>query len=301
MKFHHLAWTTTIVIGVQMVLAGIIVGEDAGLVCPSWPLCSTTGPIPVTGSLIFEMVHRFVALLLGVLVIWLLIWLIRSYRHNRALIWTCVLGLFSLLVQIVYAGLIVLLVLPGVASVVDVVNSVIMLSLFVHLANLAERDYRMKQAVLSSQPDLETRTLTPVAWILYAAGVIAVAAGAVFRHTGASQALFGEDSYIRSHHQLTPPSLAMSHALLGLHIATAVLLVIAAVWFAIRASKSQRLTKTAAFIIALIVIQAILGVASLDTRLELIVVTVHWAMAGLIMGVAAYVLSQTYLSRKPLF
>lgn len=299
MKFYHLAWVTTVIIGVQMVLAGIIVGEDAGLVCPSWPVCSNTGPIPVTGSLIFEMVHRAVALLLGVFVIWLLIWMFRSYRHNRAMIWTGVLGMVSLVIQIVYAGLIVLFVFPGTASVVDVMNSMIMLSLFVHLSNLAQREDKLKRSLLSNESDAQSRGLSPTAWFLYAAGMIAVAAGAVFRHTGASQALFGQDSYIRSHHQYTPPSQLVSHALLGIHIATAVLLVIASVLFASLAFSRQQLRKMAVLILGLIIVQGILGVASLAMQLELIVVTVHWAMAGLIMGVVAYVVSQTHLPRKP--
>lgn len=300
MKFHHLAWITTVVIGVQMVLAGVIVGEDAGLVCPSWPVCSNSGAIPVTGSLIFELVHRAVALLLGVLVIWLLVWMLRSYRHNRAMIWTGVLGMLSLAVQIVYAGLIVLFVFPGTASVVDVVNSMIMLSLFVHLSNLAEREYNLKQGIVSTEPDSESRSLTRIAWFLYAAGMIAVAAGAVFRHTGASQALFGQDSYIRSHHQYTPPSQLLSHVLLDVHVATAVLLIVAGVLFASYAFERKRFTKMAVLVVALIVVEGLLGLVSLAVRLELVVVTIHWAVSGLIMGVVAYVVSETYLARKRL-
>ena len=64
-KLHQLAWATAVVVGIQMVLAGVIVGEDAGFVCPNWPLCGKAGPVPVTGSLIFELAHRFVAALLG--------------------------------------------------------------------------------------------------------------------------------------------------------------------------------------------------------------------------------------------
>lgn len=298
MKFHQLAWITTVIIGIQMVLAGIIVGEDAGLVCPSWPNCSSTGPIPVTGSLIFEIIHRAVAILLGIVVIWLLVWLLRSYRHNRAMLWTCGLGLLSLLIQIIYAGLIVIFVFPGLASVVDVMNSVIMLSLFIHLANLAERDYRMKQGAVSDEADSGSSRLKAPAWVLYGAGMLAVFAGAVFRHSGASQALFGQDSYIRSHDQTVPPSQLLSHTLLGIHVITAALLVVAGLWFARDAIKFDRFTKASGWIVGLILFQGVLGIASLATQLELVVVTLHWAMVAVIMGVVAYVLSQTYLTRR---
>ncbi len=295
MKFHRLAWFTTIIIGVQMVLAGIIVGEDAGFVCPSWPYCGKSGAFQITGSLIFELVHRFVALFLGALVIWLLIWLFTSYRHNRAMVWTGCLGLLSLLIQIVYAGMIVLFVFPGVATTVDVLNSMVMLSLFVHLANLAQREYQIKQGDVTAEPNVESRALRPRAWTLYAVGMLTVAAGAVFRHTGASQALFGEDSYILSHGQTVPPSQVISQALLNIHMATALLLIIAGVWFARVAFQKKRLTKTAILVIALIVVQAILGVASLATKLELVVVTFHWGVAGLIQGVIAFAVSKTYV------
>ncbi len=296
MKFHQLAWATTVVIGLQMILAGVIVGEDAGFVCPNWPFCGH--PVAMSGSLIFELVHRFVAVLLGILVIWLLIWLLVSYRHNRPMMWTCCLGLLSLLIQIVYAGLIVLFVFPGAATTVDVLNSMIMLSLFVHLANLAKRDDQIKRGQIRDVPDSKYRALKPSAWILYLCGLLAVAAGAVFRHTGASQALFGEDSYLLSHGQHVPPSHIVSEFLLVIHIVTTALLVIAAIWFVMQAFEKKRLTKVAVFIISLIVIQGILGIASLQTRLEIVVATFHWGVAGLIMGVIAFALSKIYLFGK---
>lgn len=286
-------WFTTIIIGVQMVLAGLIVGEDAGFVCPSWPLCGQS--LQVTGSLIFELVHRFVALLLGVLVIWLFIWLLVAYRHHRAMVWTCCLGLLSLLIQIVYAGMIVLFVFPGVATTVDVLNSMFMLSLFVHLANLAQREDRLKQGIVAVKSVEGSQILQTRAWVLYIAGIFTVAAGAVFRHTGASQALFGEDSYIASHGQTVPPSNILSQALLNTHIATALLLIAAGIWFALIAFRQKCLVRTAVLIIALIVAQAALGIASLATKLELVVVTFHWGVAGLIIGVIAFALSQTYV------
>lgn len=296
-KFHRLAWLTTIVIGIQMILAGVIVGENAGFVSRTWPFIERSGSLKITGALIFELVHRCVAALLGVLVIWLLIWLLRSYRHNRAMIWTCSLGLLSLAIQIVYAGLIVLFVFPGTATTVDVLNSIVMLSLFVHLSNLAQREYDLQQGKVKDEVDGAARSLKPHAWTLYAAGMVAVAAGAVFRHTGASQALFGEDSYIASHNRHVPPSLAASHWMLFIHISTAAMLVMAATWFAWSAFKNQRFSKLAVSIFSLIMIQAFLGMASLNTRLQLIIATMHWADAGLIMGVVALVVSHTYLAQ----
>ncbi|MDQ0190815.1 COX15/CtaA family protein [Alicyclobacillus cycloheptanicus] len=292
MKFYRLSWITTVIIGIQMVLAGIIVGEDAGFVCPKWPVCGR--PVSMSGSLIFELVHRFTAGLLGILVVWLLIWLFLRYRHNRAMIWTGVLGLVSLIIQIVYAGLIVLFVLPGTATTVDVLNSVIMLSLFVHLSNLAKHEDEREHGVVA-QPDSRFAKLKPAAWVLYASGMVAVAAGAVFRHTGASQALFGEDSYILSHGQHVPPSHATSETLLIIHIVTAALLMLAGIWFVERTFAAKRLTKAAGLTLICILIQGGLGIASLQTRLQTVVVTTHWAVAGLIMGVIAFALSRIYI------
>lgn len=298
MKFHQLAWITTVLIGIQMVMAGLIVGEDAGLVCPNWPFCGTPIATGYSGSFVLEMIHRFTAALLGVVVIWLFVWLMKSYRDNRAMVWTCTLGLISLAIQIIYAGLIVLFVLPGIASTVDVMNSVVMLTLFLHLANLARREYQIQEHVITAEPDAKTQALKPSAWVLYGAGMLAVLAGAVFRHTGASQALFGQDSYIRSHDQYNVPSMPESHWLLGIHVTTGVLLIVAAVWFARAAFKYHRMVNMVGVVLALIVVQCLLGVASLAVQLQLVVVTLHWAMAGLVMAVAAYILSSAYLATK---
>lgn len=284
-------------IGIQMVLAGIIVGTDAGFTCPSWPNCGTPGQ--VTSGLMFELVHRGVAAVLGILVIWLVVWLFRSYRHNRAMVITGSLGLLSLLVQITYAGLIVLFIFPGVATTVDVLNSVIMLSLFIHLANLAQREYLQHQTGQKYKSFEANPALRRDAWIFYVTGMIAVASGAVFRHTGASQALYGQDNYLLSHGQTVPPSSLTSHLLLYVHIATVWFVIVAGVKFARTAFKYRRLMTTSIFSLAVLVAQGILGVASLATKLQLLVVTMHWAVAGLLLATVAFALSKSYLELTP--
>lgn len=294
-KLHHLSWAVTILVGVQMVIAGLIVGENAGFVCPNWPLCGH--PLQENMSLVFELSHRIAAVLLGILVIWLFIWILKDYRENKHMMWTCILGIISLIIQIIYAGMIVLFVFPGVATTVDVLNSVIMLSLFVHLSNIATKQDRFTRIAAS-----QNRYMNPVmkkrAWFLYVTGLFTVAAGAVFRHSGASQALFGEDSYILSHGQHVPPSAGLSEALLIMHVTTTAILLLSCIWFVITAHSNQFLSKTSLSILTLLGIQICLGILSLVSKLQLAIVTLHWGAAALFMGSCAYALSQTYISHS---
>lgn len=293
MLLRRLTWATTATIAIQMVLGGIIVGKDAGFVCPNWPLCGDAGLPPVTPSLILELVHRFSALLVTVLVMWVIALILARYRAQRQLLWTAVFAFLSLLLQMVVGGLIVRLQLPGVVTTVDVMNSMALLALFVHISNLARAEGR---ETAERGCDEVTRSLIRPAWFLFWTGMLAVFVGAVFRHTGASQALFGENSYLLSHGQHTMPSMTASTLLLSIHILTGGLAGATAVWFAVAARKVGRLRAAGIAAIALVVLQAVVGIASLASRLQLVVATIHWGLAGLIIGLLAWIVSETHVA-----
>lgn len=290
-KLHHLSWTVTVLVGIQMVLAGLIVGENAGFVCPNWPLCGH--PLQDNMSLVFELSHRIAAVVLGVLSLWLFLWILKAYRGNKQMVQTVSFAIISLLVQIIYAGMIVLFVLPGVATTVDVVNSVIMLSLFVHLSNLATKQSRLVNAPLPQISSTDS-VMKRRAWMLYWAGLLTVALGAVFRHSGASQELFGEDSYLLSHGQHVPPSQGVSESLLIIHVGSTLLLLLSCILFIMSSLLNQFLVKTSLMITVLLGIQIALGILSLMSKLQLFIVTLHWGVAALFMGCCAYALSKTY-------
>lgn len=293
---HRLSWWTTLAIGVQMILGGIIVGKDAGFACPNWPLCGKSGMPPVNGSLILELSHRASAMFVLVLVLLVAIVIFVSYRSHRAMVITVSLAVVSLILQVVVGGLIVLFTLPGVFTTIDVINSMIMLALFVHLSNIATRDYQARVGRRVAGQDERLRSLIGPAWILFSAGLLAVLVGALFRHTGASEALFGQDAYLLSHHQTTPPSLSESMTLLSVHMVSGVIAAMATLWFAWMAKRSGRLWKASVTGIVLLGSQVMLGILTLSTKLQFTIATIHWSVAGAIVAMFAWILSEAHIA-----
>ncbi|MCL6547632.1 MAG: COX15/CtaA family protein [Alicyclobacillus sp.] len=286
MRYRLPLWTTGAV-GVQMVLGGLIVGKDAGFVCPDWPLCRGDVIPRMNGLVALEMVHRGSALVVLVLVLWTAWWVRRSFRHQRSLWRTAVAALASLCLQVLVGGLIVLFKLPGVVTTVDVLNSMVMLTLMVRLTVRAERAARDSGPSWSGGVAGHSALRRPALRVLWAA-YLAVGVGAIFRHTGASQALFGQMSYLASHGQHTPPSPALSGTLLVLHVGTGGLLAAAAGAFLRAARREGVLVRAATAQACLVGLQAALGMTALATQLEWVVATLHWATAGLLMAVTSW-------------
>ncbi|MBX5435975.1 MAG: COX15/CtaA family protein [Alicyclobacillaceae bacterium] len=294
---HRLPVLTTAVIGVQMVLGGIIVGKDAGFVCPDWPLCHGDVLPPLTGLVALELIHRASALLALVLVCWTAVWVWRTQSHRKDARRTVVAALASLLLQVVVGGLIVLFRLPGVVTTVDVVNSMVMLTLFVHLTvslNKAEAPQSPRPAGGGLGAALgAAAAVRRAAQRLLAAAYLAVVAGAVFRHTGASEALFGEMNYIASHGQHTPPGSVASALMLAAHIATGGLLAAASGRFLHVARREGGPAQAARYVVAMVACQAGTGMMALATRLDFLVATLHWALAGGIVALCSWLVSAT--------
>ncbi|MBX6353261.1 MAG: COX15/CtaA family protein [Thermoflavifilum sp.] len=279
---------TTVIIGVQMVLGGIVVGKDAGFVCPDWPLCDGQILPALSGPVLLELTHRFSALLVTVLVLWngLRIWI--RYRDHRLLRWSAVGSVISLFLQVVIGGLIVLFKLPGATTTIDVANSMVLLGLYVVITQAVWRDGR-RMAGRPVPADPQLYALAPAAWTVFGTAAFAVVMGALFRHTGASEALYGRIDYLASHGQLVPPPAWFNEALLFIHILSGVMVACAAVWFLVAAVRQRRMVGLAVWLLACVVVQMALGITSLGTELALIPSTIHWGVAGLLMATVTHI------------
>jgi cytochrome c oxidase assembly protein subunit 15 len=279
---------TTIVIGVQMVLGGIVVGKDAGFVCPDWPLCNGQVLPALTGPVLLELTHRFSALLVTVLVLWtgLRIWL--GFRRHRLLKWCAVASVVSLFLQVVVGGLIVLLKLPGATTTIDVANSMLLLSLYVVITQAVYR-HRRRAAGRPVSEDERVYALAPAAWTVFGTGAFAVIVGALFRHTGASEALFGRIDYLASHGQHVPPAAWFNEALLFIHILSGMMVGAAAVWFMISAARARRMVGMAIWLVLCVALEMVLGLTSLATALAFVPSTAHWGAAGVLMATVTHI------------
>jgi cytochrome c oxidase assembly protein subunit 15 len=278
---------TTVVIGVQMVLGGIVVGKDAGFVCPDWPLCDGQILPALTGPVLLELTHRFSALLVTVLVLWTGFRIWREFRGHRLLVWTAAASLVSLFLQVIVGGLIVILKLPGATTTIDVANSMILLGLYIVITQAVYREQRRAQGA-PVPPDTRVYSLAPAAWTVFGTGFFEIVVGAFFRHTGASEALFGRIDYLASHGQHQPPAAWFNAGLLMFHMFSGMLLAAAVLWFLIAAVRVRRLVGLAALQLALVLAEMAMGLTSLATKLAFVPSTVHWGTAGLLMAVITH-------------
>lgn len=289
---YRLPLVTAILIFVQMVMGGVVVGKDAGFICPDWPLCHGQVLPQLTGLVILELVHRATAVLVTLLVLYITVKVWRTYKGNRFMVGVASLTVVSLLVQCVVGGMIVLFKLPGITTTIDVANSMFLLGLYVTLI------VELRHHQTARGADEVLAQLAPTARRVLGVGGLAVVVGAVFRHTGASEALFGVNHYLASHGQLTPPSMQASSAMLAVHVVTGLAVAVSSLWFYFRAAQVRRLRKSSMLLLALVAVQMILGIVSLQTKLGLIPSTLHFTGAGALIATMTWMVITTQIAAR---
>ncbi|MBI4464191.1 MAG: COX15/CtaA family protein [Acidobacteria bacterium] len=95
-----------------LIIAGaLVVGNEAGLAVPDWPLSYGTWMPPMEGGIFYEHGHRMVATFVGLLTTALAIWLWRR-EPRRWVRWLGLIALIAVIVQGVLGGITVLYLLP---------------------------------------------------------------------------------------------------------------------------------------------------------------------------------------------
>lgn len=288
---------TMVIIALQMVMGGVVVGKDAGFVCPDWPLCHGTVLPPLSGLIILELVHRATALLVTALVIGIAVAIWRKQGENRFLVRIATASVVSLFIQVIVGGLIVIWKLPGVTTTLDVINSMFLLGIYVILTMEVQAS-NMKRVGVNQTSEQALNELEPAAWMVMIAIGIAVFVGAIFRHTGASEALFGVNTYLASHGQNTMPSLLMSKTALMFHILSGVFAGVATGWFLYQTMRLKKMQGQAWTLFTLVCLQMILGVVSLGTKLSFIPVTLHWSNSAVLVGMVTWTAFTAHLSHR---
>ena len=86
--FQILAVTSSIGVYFLIVLGGITTQSNSGMACPDWPLCFGELLPNLTTSVLIEMSHRYMAMVVGLLITFTFILAVRNYRNSKILLFS---------------------------------------------------------------------------------------------------------------------------------------------------------------------------------------------------------------------
>jgi len=248
-----------------LIVAGALVtSNDAGLSVPDWP--TSFGSLyripPMVGGVKFEHVHRMIAEFIGLLTIGVAVWTqkVDQRRWMRVLGW-CALG--TVIAQGMLGGLTVLFSLPPAISTAHATLGQTFFCIMVSIAFFTSKSW-VEAPKPITLPDARPR-LTTLSLLTVAAVWLQLIMGAAFRHSGI---------------RLLP------------HIIGACVVFCMVNWLAISTLKRHRATPQlatpATVLLALLLVQIVLGLASYITR-------VLWSqsasvpLAGMVISTVAHV------------
>ncbi|MDI3256974.1 MAG: COX15/CtaA family protein [Kyrpidia sp.] len=291
---YRLPLVTAIAIYISMIMGALVVGLNAGFVCPDWPLCNGKLIPPLDGLVLVEYTHRLVAAAVSILVFAVAITgFLRRKRLDRLSKWLVGMTVVTIALQVIVGALIVVLVLPGAFTTIDVGNSMLLLGTMVALA-VHRRRLASGGSNAEERPGAKDRGLMRAAWASAGATFAQAVFGGYFRHSGAGEALFDKGTYLASHQQFVLPSKVFSAAVFAGHIIFGILVMACAVWLLAEAVRRHRRIKAVVVFLAILLADMAAGALSFVLQLNLAAVTVHWAGAALAVAWASYLVSSVW-------
>ena len=269
---------------VLLVLAGsLVTSTGSGLAVPDWPTTYgwnmfTFPPSKWVGGIFYEHGHRLIASTVGFLTIVLAawIWIADPRRWMKRL---GVTALAAVIAQGVLGGLTVLFFLPDAISTAHAGLAEIFFCMTVAIALFTSRGW-------IEAPDApDDPTLRAVATATTAVVYTQIIVGAVMRHSGAGLAIpdfplmFGGLVPDRWSNAI---AIHFAHRVGALVVAVAVLATSAHVWYHHR--RRRELTRPAALIIALVLVQITLGALTVLSRRNVAINSAHVVCGALVLA-----------------
>jgi len=175
---HPLALLTAASTFFLILVGALVVGNEAGLAVPDWPLSFGTWMPAMVGGVFYEHGHRMVAATVGVLTTLLALWLSRREprRWVRALGWT---ALAAVIVQGILGGVTVLYKLPTPVVVGHACLAQLFFCLTLSLAVFTSRTWERPDVRIEDRLSPQFRHLSAATTL---AILVQLALGAALRH-----------------------------------------------------------------------------------------------------------------------
>ncbi|MBL0386787.1 heme A synthase [Tumebacillus sp. ITR2] len=295
---YRLPLVTTIVTFLMMILGAVVVGTQAGFACPDWPLCHGQIIPPFDDPLVMvEWFHRTTSALGGLLIMVTAFQAWRYRKQNRVYLKFAIATVVCLALQALAGAAIVVFKLPGYMTTIDVTNGMFLVSIFAALTALEFRNREVVEKCAAEETDARQASMFTPAALMVGVTVLQVIVGGLFRHTGASEALFGRNDYIKNHFQDYMPSATFANAFLMFHIMITVLVVAATVWVVAQALRNKMFVRSAIVLVVIVLMQMLLGFVTLGTELALSPATSHLGGAALTMVVGVYIGARAHFAK----
>jgi cytochrome c oxidase assembly protein subunit 15 len=289
---------------VLLVLAGsLVTSTDSGLSVPDWPTTYgwnmfTFPPSKWVGGILYEHGHRLIASTVGFLTIVLAVWLAVSDPRR----WMKRLGgaaLAAVIAQGVLGGLTVMFFLPPAISTAHAGLAEIFFCLTVAIALFTSQGWidgyaaagrNVRNAV--GDPGLR-RLATATTALIYCQILV----GATMRHTGAGLAIpdfplmFG---HLWPTHWDAKIAVHFTHRAGALFALLAVVATSTTVWKRYRAGGHDEFTRPAALLAVLVVVQIALGAATVLSRRDVWINSVHVVCGALVLTTSLVLTLRTW-------
>ncbi|MGI8315525.1 COX15/CtaA family protein [Halobacillus mangrovi] len=274
---------TTFVTFLALILGNLVVATDSGDACgTSWPFCNgSVIPDFTNYHVLIEYSHRLMVPLLAMLTFINAVGALYKHRKRKSVFILSILSLGLLVFQSLVGGLNVLLGTPPGFTTLDVTFSQILLIVLVLLSySLHEKKIELDRTSWSTV-SMSYRTFL-IGFGLY---VMQVILGAFFKHSRASNVLLDIPAV-----EYLIKSESIANMIYSLHWVATVVIVVAAVWFLIYASKFKYHISLAWLYLISLLLNAVVGFVIVVTGNIVVASSIHMIISTVTMVIGASIL-----------
>jgi len=268
---------TVLLIFLLLVWGNIVAGLKVGLACPDWPLCYGKILPPLRWDIYMEFMHRVIGAVASIFLIVLSYKRFRNYSGPTKII--PIITVFLLLSQIILGGIVVLLKLPVDITTLHFGIAIILFSLTIYLAFFDGKD---------KKPVFTLGNFSGLFFFLVLLMFIQVVLGAYVRHSDAGLAC---PDFPKCLGYWIPPQLSGIVLTHFVHRVIAYLIFFGVLSIYAFSFLNPRLKSYRSIIMAmilLIVLQIIVGIGIIHTKLFFLITALHISIALLLLGAILY-------------